>query len=734
MKSLKLLFIGVFISSFTFFSNADEGMWIPSLIGKLNYADMQKLGCKLTPDEIYSINHSSIKDAIFQLGHETNGEFVGFCTGEIVSNQGLLFTNHHCGYEAIAKLSTVEHDYLANGFWAKNKSEELLAEGLCVSHLIRIDDVTQRVLENVKDDMTEEDRNSAIRKAISAIEKEAKEGNDYQAKVKQFFGGNEFYLFVYEIFRDVRLVGAPPSSIGKFGGDTDNWMWPRHTGDFSIFRVYTAPDGKPAPYNKDNIPYKPLYHLSISIKGIKPNDFTMIMGYPGQTERYLTASGMEFKRDVYNPTLIKLVEHKLNVWKKYMDASDEIRIALASDYASLANGYKLWQGERITLLKTNAISQRAIYDEKLQTWINADANRKEMFGDIIDDYKDAYKAISEPITHLIYISFGILQGSSQILPIQSFLALQPLLEDKKSNEKMINETIAQLKKEADEMFKNYYPDIDKDAFRTLLLAYLRDIPKNQQLSYFTTDFPRKFKGKNDEDRVNNFLNVVYKKSIFTDKTRMAKFIENPSASVLSKDPLLEFQNAIVGEYQFNLIPTYLSTNNKLKVLDRKYFKAIRMFEPNKSFYPDANSTFRLTYGTVQPYKPRDAVYYNYITYLDGVIEKMDSTNREFKVDPRLVELYKKKDYGRYADETGKLPVAFISDNDITGGNSGSPIMNANGDLIGIAFDGNWEWLCSNFIYNKDLQRTINVDIRYVLWVIDKFAGATNILNELTIKS
>lgn len=733
MKFLKLLFVSIFISVFTIFLRADEGMWIPSLIGKLNYADMQKLGCKLTAEEIYSINHSSIKDAIFQLGHESNGEFSGFCTAEILSSQGLLFTNHHCGYDAIAKLSTVEHDYLANGFWSKNMNEELSAEGLCASHLIRIDDVTARVLEGVKDDMKEEERSSAIRKAIAAIEKEAKEGTHYSAKVKQFFAGNEYYLFVYEVFKDVRLVGAPPSSIGKFGGDTDNWMWPRHTGDFSIFRVYMGADGKPALYNKDNIPYKPLYHLNVSIKGVKPNDFTMILGYPGQTERYLTASGMEYKRDVYNPALVKLVGKKLDVWKKYMDASQEIKIALASDYASLANGYKLWQGEMITLQKTDAIAQRSMYDEKLQSWIDADAERKATFGNIINDYKENYKAISEPITHLIYFSFGILQGSSQTMAIQPFLALEPLLKDKKANEKQINETLTQLKEHAAEMFNNYYPEIDKEAFRALLLAYLSDIPKDKQLSYFTTDFPKNFKGKTDEERVNSFLNIIYTKSIFTDKNRMDKFLANPNESVLSKDPLLIFQKSLLGEYQFKLIPAYQTANSKFKILDRKYFRAIRQFEPNKSFYPDANSTFRLTYGTVQPYKPKDAVYYNYITYLDGVIEKMDNTNPEFKVDPRLVELYNKKDYGRYADETGKLPVAFLSNNDITGGNSGSPILNANGELIGLAFDGNWEWLCSNFIYSYELQRTINVDSRYVLWVIEKFAGANNIINELTIK-
>ncbi len=733
MKYFKSFLIGLWLLVSAFLVKADEGMWLPNLIAKLNYADMQKLGCKLTAEEIYSINHASIKDAIFQLLNESNGNYVGFCTGEIVSKEGLLFTNHHCAYDAVAKLSTLEHDYLADGFWAKSKSEELPAAGLCVSRIVRIEDVTGRVLKDVKDDMKEEERKKIIRKAIEEIEKEAKTDNQYDAKVKGVFAGNEYYLFVYEIFKDVRLVGVPPSSIGKFGGDTDNWMWPRHTGDFAIFRVYMSPDGKPASYSKDNVPYQPLYHLPISIKGVKPNDFTMIMGYPGQTERYLTAAGMEYKRDVYNPTLVKLVGIKLDVWKKYMDASKEIQLALASDYAGLANGYKLWQGEMLTLRKTDAVAKRRAYDEQLQSWIDSDNSRKVKYGNIISDYKEAYKQIADPIKHLIYFSFGILQGSSQIMSIQPFLALEPLLKNKKDNEKAIEQTIKDLKETAKELFKNYYPNIDREVLGKMLLAYLKDIPKDQQLSYFNNDFVKKYKGKTDEERVNKLLDEIFSKSIFTDKQRMEKFLNNPNEDVLAKDPLIVLQKALLGEYQFKLVPAYQSANGKFSTLDRKYFQAIREFEPNRSFYPDANSTFRLTYGTVQPYKPKDAVYYNYITYIDGVIEKWDDSNPEFKVHPRLVELYKKKDYGRYADETGKLPVAFLSDNDITGGNSGSPIMNANGELIGIAFDGNWDWLCSNFIYNKELQRTINVDARYVLWVIEKFAGADNIIRELDIR-
>lgn len=730
MNNLKVFVFSILFLLHALLVKADEGMWLPNLISKLNYADMQRLGCKLTPEEIYSINHSSIKDAIFQLVNETNGELVGFCTGEIVSKQGLMFTNHHCAYDAIAKLSTLEHDYLSNGFWAKNYAEELPTD-IFASRIVRIEDVTERVLENVKDDMKEEERKKLIRKAIEKIESEAKENTHYQAKVKSVFSGNEYYLFVFEVFKDVRLVGAPPSSIGKFGGDTDNWMWPRHTGDFAVLRVYVSPDGKPAKYSKENKPYEPIYHLPVSIKGVKPNDFTMIMGYPGQTERYLTASGMEYKRDVYNPTLINLVGKKLDVWKKYMDSSKEIQLAMASNYAALANGYKLWQGEVLTLKKTDAIYKRSKYDEQLENWIKD--GKIEKYGNLIQEYKEAYKNMSEPIKHLIYVSFCLLQGSSQIMSIQPFLALEPLLKNKKDNEKAIQETIKDLKEKAKELFKNYYANIDKEVFKIMLLTYINDIPKEQQLTFFTNDLMKNYKGKTIEQKIESFLDQIYTKSIFTDKQRMDKFLENPSEAILAKDPLIIFQKSLLGEYQFKLIPAYQQANSKFNTLDRKYFKAIKEFDPNRILYPDANSTLRLTYGTVQPYKPKDAVYYNYITYLDGVIEKWDDTHPEFKVHPKLIELYNKKDFGRYADETGKLPLAFISNNDITGGNSGSPILNANGELIGIAFDGNWDWLCSNFIYNKDLQRTINVDSRYVLWVIDKFAGATNIINELTIQ-
>ncbi|MCX7955064.1 MAG: S46 family peptidase [Bacteroidales bacterium] len=724
----RVLGVFLFICIF-FYGRCDEGMWLLNLIGELNYNDMQKLGCKLTPDQIYSINKSSLKDAIFQLMNEVKGEYVGFCTAEAVSPNGLIFTNHHCGYDAIAKLSTVERDYLTEGFWAKNYSEELPVEGLYASRIVKIEDVTNRILEGIKNAVSEEEKKTLIKKAIEKIEKEAKENTHYEAKVKEFYAGNEYYLFVFEVFKDIRLVGAPPSSIGKFGGDTDNWMWPRHTGDFCVFRIYTAPDGKPAKYNKDNIPYKPLYYLPISLKGIKPNDFTMIIGFPGQTERYLTASGMTFKRDVFNPTLIKIIEKKLNIWKNFMNINNEIRIALASEYAALANAYKLWLGEVENLRKTDVIEKQREFDKQFVKWANSIEDKK--YSTLVEDYSNLYKSMAKPITHLIYISVALLQGSSQVLKVQEFMHLKSLLNSKNVDKAELKKNIEELRVKVDDIFKEYYPQLDKEVFFEMLKMYYRNIPKEEQLKFLSTDLPKKYKGKTIENTIYLFVNNVFSKSIFTDKKRMLEFLNNPKAKILNNDPLIHFFEGIIGEYQFKIVPAYTSMNSKLEVLNKKYIEALRKFQPDRKFYPDANGTMRLTYGTVQPYKPKDAVYYNYITYLDGVIEKMDDSNPEFKVSSRLVELYNKKDFGRYA-ENNRLPVAFISDNDITGGNSGSPVINGNGELVGIAFDGNWDWLCSNYVYNKNLQRTINVDIRYVLWVIDKFANCSHIMNELKI--
>lgn len=729
MKRLILLLVSaIFIMGL--FASPDEGMWIPSKIAQLNYADMQKLGCKLTAEEIYSINNSSLKDAIFQLQTK---EGMGFCTGEIVSKQGLLFTNHHCGYEAITKLSTTEHNYLKDGFWAKSLDEELYAEGIRVTRVVRIDDVTSRVLKDITDETSEADREKMVSKAIKEIEDEAIEGTHYEASVSEMYQGGEYYLFIYEAFGDVRFVGAPPSSIGKFGGDTDNWMWPRHTGDFSIFRVYMSPDGKPTKgYSEDNVPYVPLHSLPISIKEIEEGDFTMIMGYPGQTERYISSYGMIYKRDYFNPTIVNLLNVQLVSLKEDMETSEEIKLAYADSYASNANGWKLFDGEAQTLKNTDAIAQKEKLEADFQNWVDSDAKRKEKYGNVLNNLKNSYEAFGPATNDIIYTSVGLLQAGEHVMNVQSFMGLNTLLEDTKGNADAINMTIENLKVQSDEMFKKYFPTTDKKVFTAVLKYYIDKVAVEKRNAVFNDYIFKSFKAKSEHESIDKFIDAVFEKSIFTDQTRMNEFLANPKKKTLEKDPLFNYIKGVFGDI-LTVQMAYLGAMEGIDANERLFIEGLREFQKNRIFYPDANSTLRLTYGTVQSYNPRDAVHYKYLTYAEGIIEKEDPTNSEFNVSPELKKKVLNKEFGEYADKTGKLPVCFLSDNDITGGNSGSPIINGEGHLIGLAFDGNWEWLASNLIFSPDLQRTINVDSRYVLWVIDELYDAQHIMKELDIR-
>ncbi len=729
MKKIILLFVStLFLTGI--YATPDEGMWIPSKVAKLNYADMQKLGCKLTAEEIYSINNSSLKDAIFQLQTE---EGMGFCTGEIVSKQGLLFTNHHCGYEAITNLSTTEHNYLDDGYWAKSLNDEISVPGIRVTRVVRIDDVTERVLAEITDETTEEERAKIIEKKIAEIEAEAIEGNEYEAAVSEMYQGGEYYLFTYEAFGDVRFVGAPPSSIGKFGGDTDNWMWPRHTGDFSIFRVYMSPDGKPTEgYSEDNVPYVPLHSLPISIKGVKEGDFTMIMGYPGQTERYLSSYGMIYKRDYFNPTIVNLLNVQLTTLKKDMAASDEIRLAYADSYASSANGWKLFDGEALTLRTTDAIAQKQKLEEDFQKWVDSDEARKAKYGNVLSSLKESYEAFGPATTDIIYLSLGLLQAGEHVMNVQSFMSLSSLLEDSKGNTDAINMSTENLKAEAEEMFEKYYVSTDKKVFTELIMFYIKEVDPEKRNAVFADYIFKSYKGKTEEESITKFVDAVFEKSIFADKAKMDAFLAKPSKKVLDKDPMFAYVQGVFGDL-FGVQMAYLGAMENIGVNERLYIEGLREFQKDRVFYPDANSTLRLTYGTVQSYDPKDAVHYKYLTYADGIIEKEDPTNSEFTIPTELKEKILNKEFGQYADQTGNLPVCFLSDNDITGGNSGSPIINGEGQLIGLAFDGNWEWLCSNLLFSVKLQRTINVDARYVLWVIDELYDAQYIMKELDVR-
>jgi hypothetical protein len=696
----------------------DEGMWLPMFIDRLNYVDMQKMGLHLTADEIYSVNHSSLKDAVVSLGF--------FCTAEIVSNEGLLFTNHHCGYESIQAHSSIEHDYLTNGFWAMSKKEELSNKDLSASFLIRMDDVTAKVLANVKDDMDESTRKSKIEEASSKIEKEASEKGKYDASVKSFFEGNEYYLFVYQTYKDVRLVGAPPSSVGKYGGDTDNWMWPRHTGDFSIFRIYTAPDGSPAEYNEKNIPLKPKYSLPISLKGVKKDDFAMVFGYPGRTDRFLTSYGVKLAIDQSNPYTVKIRDEKLSIMKSFMDANPKIKLEYSAKYAESSNYWKYFIGQTKGLKRLNVYERKQQQEAEFTKWVNADATRKAKYGTALSDIAEGYNQKKNYNLSMKYLEEAAFQGPEVIYFAYGAYDLYGNLKSPDGKEDVIKAAAADFKDKAKDFFKDYYQPCDKKLFAEILKMYFNDVPKDQYPSIFTDVVIKKYNSD-----FNKFADAVFSKSIFVDSTKLYAFLAKPSFKVLDKDLAFQTMKSMIKAYM-NIYGSLKDVDEKIEKGDRLYVAGLREMNANKKYYPNANSTMRMSYGKVCDYYPADAVHYDYYTTLDGVMEKEDSTNDEFIVPKKLKELWKSKDFGRYAGANGKMDVCFIANLDISGGNSGSPVINGDGQLIGLAFDGNWEAMSGDIDYEPQLQRTIVVDIRYVLFMIDKYAGAKNLINELTL--
>ena len=711
MKKLIVLFSALFIANVSF---ADEGMWLLMHLKKMNYEDMQKKGLKLTPEEIYDINKPGLKDAIVNLG--------GFCTGEIISDKGLLLTNHHCAYDAIQTFSTVEHDYLTDGFWAKNNGEELHVPGLFVSFLVRMEDVTEKVISAVGD-KTGAEREKAAKKKMESLKKEAVKDTKYTAEVKSFFDGNEYYLFVYEIYNDVRLVGAPPSSIGKFGGDTDNWMWPRHTGDFSLLRVYAGADNKPAEYSDKNVPLKPRHHLPVSLKGVKENDYSMIMGYPGSTDRFLTSYGVKQAIDIEQPARVKVRGTRLEIMKKDMDASDKVRIQYASHYAQISNYWKYFIGQTRGLKRLNVYDKKKAEEDAFVAWVNADDARKKKYGSVISTIDNAYKEIDKSLLADIYFNECVFGMEINML----FLKIFPLygaLQNKEIPADKLAEVVAAIQPDVDEYFKNHTAALDIKLMAAMMDLYYKDIPAEYHPKDLI-EIHKKFKG--------DFLKwttAYYAKSVFTDKTRLDAYLKKPDLKRMKADPGFKLMFSFIEVYQTFIAAKEVHDAN-LAEATRLYVDGIRMMNPTKNYYPNANFTMRLTYGSVLPYVPQDAVSYNYFTTLDGIMEKEDPKNDEFVVPAKLKELWKNKDYGQYA-ENGVLKVGFISNNDITGGNSGSPVINGNGELIGTAFDGNWEAMSGDIAFEPKLQRTISVDIRYTLFIIDKFAGAKHLVDEMTI--
>ncbi|MEI7981454.1 MAG: S46 family peptidase [Bacteroidota bacterium] len=678
------------------------------------------MGLHLTADELYNINHNSLKDAIVGLSHGgATGGF--FCTAEMVSAEGMLFTNHHCGFGAVQEQSSTEHDYITTGFWAKSNKEELPNDGMCASFLQRIENVTDSIIPFLPDSLKESDRSGKVKEISARLRKRAEESGKYEVSVKPFYGGNEYYLFVFKTYKDVRLVGAPPSSIGKFGGDTDNWMWPRHTGDFTILRVYSDAEGNPASYSEKNLPLKAPYHLPISLKGIKKNDFAMIWGYPGSTSRYLTSFGIEYNLNVFYPTIIKIFGKELEVMKERMDADKAVKIAYAANYAGIANTWKNFIGQSRMLVRNKVEDKKKVIENDFTAWYSKDPSLQKKYGKVLSDLNDNYSNMKKLAVPFFYANLAGM-GLDVVQLASKFDGLKSALE--KKNKAALKETLDGLKSDVKEHFKEFDKLIAKKTLAELLRLYATDVPKTELPGIFT---------KIEKDYNNDytaFAESVYANSVFATPEKANAFIDKPSLKVFKKDIGWELRESIseaMGKYsgKYGAVRTNLSASNRL------FIAGLRQMNPDLVKYPDANSSMRLSYGSVLDYYPADAVHYDYITTLKGVMQKEDPTNDEFTIDKKLKDLYAAKDYGPYS-ENGEMIVCFLTTNDITGGNSGSPVINGDGQLIGLAFDGNWEAMSGDIMFEPDMQRTINVDIRYVLFIIDKFAGATNLIKELTL--
>lgn len=718
MKKL-LLFSSLILQSLL--SHADEGMWIPSLLKELNIKDMQAKGLQLSAEDIYSINNSSLKDAIISFG--------GFCTGEIISKEGLILTNHHCGYGQIQSHSSVENDYLTNGFWAMSRKEELPNPGLTATFIRRIDDVTSQVLESVSSENTESERQEIIAKNIKAITAKAIEGTSLQAIVKSMFYGNQYFMFITETYKDIRMVGAPPSSIGKFGGDTDNWMWPRHTGDFSMFRIYADKDNNPAEYNEENIPYTPRHHLPISLKGVNKDDFTMVFGFPGRTQEYLTSYAVDYIMNTSNPVKISLREQRLNVMDQDMRNSDEVRIQYAAKYARVSNYHKKWIGENKGLKRMHALDLKKELEANFQQWAN-DPSRKDAYGNLLTEFKDVYEKLNE-----MQLAQDYLYEAGFAMEIFSLaLRFESLVEAVKENENLEderwNKMVEGLTQRVEAHFKDYNLATDKKITPIMLEMYDKGVPAAYKPSIFNT-IATKYKG--DYTAYSTYL---FDKSILSSKESTDKFlskINKKSILKIEKDPAYQMMSNILSTYRNNVSDKKKELDDKVDLLNRTYLKAMMEMQSDKTFYPDANSSLRIAYGKVDNYFPYDGAEYAHYTTLKGIIEKASEGSAEdYAITDKLQQLYDDKDYGQYADEKGYMPVCFTASNHTTGGNSGSPVLNASGHLIGLNFDRNWEGTMSDIMYDPERCRNIAVDARYVLFVIDKYAGAGHLVNEMTL--
>lgn len=716
---MKRLLLSIFAIASLGAVRADEGMWIPMLIGK-NYDEMQRMGLKLTADDLYNANHSSLKDAIVHFG--------GGCTGEIISPNGLLITNHHCGYESIANLSSVETNYLENGFWAKNYNEEIYAPGLTVKFLVRMEDVTQQVLNAGADITNEEKKKKAVDKFKEELEKKANDGGKYTSAVTSYFNGNQYILLVYQVFTDVRMVAAPPKSLGKYGGDTDNWMWPRHTADFSVFRVYAGKDNNPAPYSKANVPYKPKWFLPVSTQGVKENDFAMVMGYPGRTNRYETSYGVDMAINEVNPSIVKIRDMRLGIMRSYMRKDPEVNLKLASNYARIANYWKYFIGQTEQLKRLRVVEEKQQKEQDFTNWAKTSDRNNE---DLMNRYAAMYSEYRPYAKHVTYYN-ECFMGSAVAKLAAKTNPLYKLLSDKKSRAEDINKQVTELRKARKDAMKDFVPAVEQEMLARTAELFYKDVPHGQLPDFYQRFIFKQFGNSDWSKTFNDFANYVFLNTFLLDDVKFENFCSSPSLEKMNADPAVQYALSFVNNYEGNYKPKQETFTKTREGLNRQYIKGLMQQNQGKLFYPDANSTMRITYGTVGGYHPQDAVTYDYYTTIGGLLDKYKPNDYEFDLPKDFLDLCKTKEYGRYADANGDLVTCFITNNDITGGNSGSPVINGKGELLGLAFDGNWEAMSGDIAFDKKYKRTIVVDIRFVLWLIDKYGGATNLVNEMTL--
>lgn len=703
----------IFITGSTYLS-AKEGMWIPSLLQKYNIEEMAKMGFKLSAEDVYSVNHASMKDAVVLFG--------GGCTGGVISADGLLITNHHCGFGQIQEHSSIEHDYLTNGFWAMNKSEELTNPGLTVQFLVKMEDVSDRMLKNITDPMTQTARRDTLLKNSEKIKKTYLTGTGYSADIKPLFNGNQYFIYVYEVFKDIRLVGAPPVAIGKFGGDTDNWVWPRHTGDFSLFRIYAGKDNKPANYSASNVPYKPKKFFPINLKGVKEGDFTMVFGYPGTTQRYIPSQAVNLIMNQSDPAKVSIRTAKLTIWAERMKTDPKIRIQYAGKYVSAANGWKKWQGEVKGLVRLDAFNVKKEGEAEFDKWVASDPQKVLKYGSVLSDFSKLYIKYLPYQAAYDYYTECILRGSD-IFTLAARFELLETITDKE----LLNKEVRKLKESLAVYFKNYDQTTDERVWSALLKIYVEKTD-----SKFIPEQLGKLASVIGTD---HYTAITYRKSFLTDSLNINKLLDDfgaKSNKKLQKDPIYALFKIIRQQYLTTVDQTYRIITADIEAVQKKYTAAIMEMNSGKRMMVDANLTLRISYGQIEGYKPADGVAFNHFTTLKGIIEKNNPEIYDYRVPASLNKLYQTKDFGQYANESGDVAVGFCASNHTTGGNSGSPVVNANGELIGLNFDRCWEGTMSDIVYDPDQCRNIALDMHYALFVIDKFAGAGYLLNEMEI--